>query len=270
MIATLACLMLLQSGAPTVGDTIWLSRTVALPAGRTPRPADWRPDDPVELLAPPAVTSRGDSVTIAYPVVIWRAGDQAVEIPGPLLLGADGDVDSLPPQHVTLRIASVLPRVPADSVLAPQPRADYVPRGTQSLVPLLLALAIAAVVLAPLHWWWRRRGPAAAPAREPPRAASVPLGRWADAGETRAVAASVTTGLRTTIARHTPSAHRGLDTDTLLTQLAADRPEWPLADLGSLLRALDEARFGADPAADPLALARDTTDLEGRLAGGAA
>jgi hypothetical protein len=270
MIATLCTVLLLQSGAPTVGDTIWLSRTVALPAGRTPRPADWRPDDPVELLAPPDVTSRGDSVTIAYPIVVWRAGEQSVEIPGPLLLGPGGEVDSLPPQRVTLRIASVLPKVPADSVLAPQPRADYVPRGAQSLLPLLLALALSALVLAPLHWWWRRRGPVAPPVRDTPQASPAPLERWANAGETRAVAASVTTGLRTAIARHTPSAHRGLDTESLLTQLAANRPEWPLADLRSLLRALDEARFGSDPAADPLGLGRTAAELEGRLSGGAA
>jgi hypothetical protein len=270
MIVTLHVLLLLQGGGPTVGDTIWLSRTVALPGGRTPRPADWRPDDPVELLAPPVVTSRGDSVTIAYPVVVWRAGDQPVEIPGPLLLGPGGEVDSLPPQRITLRITSVLPKVPADSVLAPQPRADYVPRGAQSVLPLLLALAVALLVLLPLHWWWRRRGPAAPPVPDGTRAGPVPLERWAEAGESRAVAAAVMTGLRTAIARHTPSAHRGLDTDSLLMQLATDRPGWPLADLGSLLRSLDQARFGSDPATDPLDLARGAAELEGRLSGGAA
>ncbi len=270
MIATFCWLLLLQGGGPTVGDTIWLSRTVAVPEGRTPRPADWRPDDPLELLAPPVVTSRGDSVTIGYPVVVWRAGEQSVTIPGPLLLGPNGGVDSLPPLHVTLRVTSVLPKVPTDSVLAPQPRADYVPRGARSLLPLLLALAAAALVLAPLHWWWRRRGPAAPPVPASTRPAPAPLERWAEAGESRAVAASVTTGLRTAIARHTPSAHRGLDRETLMTQLAADRPEWPLADMGTLLRALDQARFGSDPVPDPLRLARGAAELERRLSGGAA
>lgn len=265
MIATILW-MLLQAGGPTVGDTIWLSRTVALPAGRTPRAADWRPEDPVEVLAPPVMTPRGDSITITYPVVIWRAGDQVVEVPGPLFLGSGGEVDSLPAERRTIRVSSVLPRVPADSALAPQPRADYVPRGAHSILPVILALVFALLLLVPLQWWWRRRGPVPAPHPPGPATRPVPLDRWADSGESRAVAASVTSGLRATIARHTPSAHRGLDTETLLTQLAAERPEWPLADIGALLRALDEARFGAGRETDVTRLVRGAADLESRLA----
>ncbi|HEY8257902.1 MAG TPA: hypothetical protein VIG08_09615 [Gemmatimonadales bacterium] len=268
MIATVLWL-LLQAGGPTVGDTIWLSRTVALPAGRTPRAADWRPEDPVEVLAPPVMTTRGDSITITYPVVIWRAGEQVIEIPGPLFLGFGGEVDSLPPERHTIRVSSVLPRVPSDSVLAPQPRADYVPRGAHSILPVVLALALAILLLAPLHWWWRRRGPASGPPPAGPTMRPVPLDRWADAGESRAVAASVTSGLRATIARYAPSAHRGLDTETLLTQLALERPDWPLADVGALLRALDEARFGAGAETDVIPLARGAADVESRLAGSA-
>ena len=37
-----------RRAAPTVGDTIWVSRTVAVPPGRTLRAGDWHPDDPVE------------------------------------------------------------------------------------------------------------------------------------------------------------------------------------------------------------------------------
>jgi hypothetical protein len=50
-------------------------------------------------------------------------------------------------------------------------------------------------------------------------------------------------------------------------QLAADRTDWPLADLGSLLRELDQARFGSTPDSDPLRLARGAAELEARLAG---
>lgn len=262
--------LLLQGGPPTVGDTIWVSRTVAVPVGRTLRPADWRPDDPIELLGPPRVTGRGDSTEIAYPVVVWRAGTHEAEIPGPLLLGVGGGVDSLAPQHITLQIASVLPRVPPDSTLAPQPRAEFVPRGTRSILPALLALAVAALMLAPLHWWWRRRGPAVPPESSPSAKREVPLDRWADAGESRAVAASVTAGLRAAIALRVPSAHRGLDTDGLLAQLAADRPDWPLDEVSAMLRSLDEARFGTEPPPGVLELARDALRLTSRLAGGAA
>ena len=269
MIAAAVWLML-QGGTPTVGDTIWVVHTVAVPAGRTLRAADWRPEDPVELLGPPRVTERGGSTEIAYPVVVWRAGTHEAEIPGPLLLGVGGGVDSLAPQRITLRIASVLPKVPPDSTLAPQPRAEFVPRGARSILPALLALAAAALLLAPLHWWWRRRGPAIPPGSSASVKREIPLDRWADAGELRAVAAAVTAGLRAAIALRVPSAHRGLDTDALLAQLAADRPEWPLDEVSVMLRSLDEARFGSEPAPGVLDLARDAERLESRLAGGAA
>ena len=269
MIAAAVWLML-QGGTPTVGDTLWLLRTVAVPAGRTLRPAGWRPDDPVELLGPPRVIERGDSAVIAYPVVVWRAGTHEVEIPGPLLLGVGGGVDSLAPQRITFQVASVLPKVPPDSTLAPQPRAEFVARGTRSILPMLLGLVAAALVLAPLRWWWRRRGPAAPPASSAPAKREMPLARWADAGESRAVAASVSAGLRAAIALRVPSAHRGLDTDALLVQLAADRPDWPLAEVSVMLYALDEARFGTEPSGGVLELARDAQRLESRLAGAAA
>ncbi|HKU60357.1 MAG TPA: hypothetical protein VJQ44_04000, partial [Gemmatimonadales bacterium] len=130
-----------QSGTaspPTVGDTVWVTRTIDLPAGRTVRPADWRPDEPVELLGAPRVVTRGGTADIAYPVVIWETGPRTLDVPGPLLLGANGGVDSLPPARVTIQVASVLPAVP-DSALRPQPRADFVPLTDRSpLAPLLL------------------------------------------------------------------------------------------------------------------------------------
>jgi hypothetical protein len=46
---------ILQRGLPTVGDTIWITRTVDLPPGRTLRAADWEATDPVELLGRPRV-----------------------------------------------------------------------------------------------------------------------------------------------------------------------------------------------------------------------
>jgi hypothetical protein len=261
--------LMLQTSSPTVGDTIWVSRTVAVPAGRTLRAGDWRPDDPIEVLGPPRIVERGDSTGILYPIVVWRPGTLAVEVPGPLLLGAGGGVDSLPPLKVTLQVASVLPQVPRDSTLEPQPRADVVPRGVRSILPLLLALAVAILFLAPLHWWWRRRGPATSskPAPSPIKVAP-PIGEWADAGEGRAVLASVTAGLRNAIALRTPSAHRGLDNAALLELLAAERPDWPVDEIDLLLRTLDEARFGVKSRFDVLALARAASALETRLMAG--
>jgi len=95
------------TGTPTVGDTIWVTRTVELPAGRTVRPADWQPEDPVELLGPARVTVRGGSADVAYPIVIWQTGPHTLEVPGPLVLAPQGAVDSLPPAGITFEVASV-------------------------------------------------------------------------------------------------------------------------------------------------------------------
>nr|MBA3260832.1 hypothetical protein [Gemmatimonadales bacterium] len=135
MTPVLLLLAAVQGGAPTVGDTVWILREVAVPAGRTVRPADWEPEDPVELLGPARVIVSGGSARIAYPVVVWVTGEHVLRPPGPLLLGPDGTVDSLPPEAVTLRVASVLPVVPPDSTLRPQPRAEFVPRGARTLLP---------------------------------------------------------------------------------------------------------------------------------------
>ena len=254
-----------QAPAPTVGDTIWISRTVAAPAGVTVRPADWDAPEPIERLGAPVLSPRGDSVTIAYPIVVWRAGPLAVELPGPLLLRAGGPTDSLPTETVTLRIASVLPTVPADSTLAPQPRADFVPRTSATPVPLLVLLLIAALLLAPIHWLWRRRGhPRPRPTLPLPGPDHAPLDRWADAGETRAVASVATARLRGLIAARMPAAHVGLDTESLL-QVIGGRADWPLAELGDVLRSLDEARFGHTPFPDAIGLARWVDELAPRL-----
>ncbi len=248
----------------TVGDTVWVTQTLAVPPGVTLRPADWSPSDPIERLGAARVTLRGDSAEVAYPIVVWRAGPITVTVPGPLLLGDGGRLDSAPPRPIALQIRSVLPAAPVESI-APQPRADFVPRTTVSLLPLLILLALAALALAPLHWWWRRRGvPRPRPSLALLGAGAPPLDRWADAGESRAVASVAAQRLRSLIAERMPAAHQGLDTETLL-QVVAARHDWPLAELGDLLRSLDEARFGAAAFPDTVGLARWAGELAPRL-----
>ncbi|MGN6390726.1 MAG: hypothetical protein ACTHM9_00575 [Gemmatimonadales bacterium] len=250
---------------PTVGDTIWVTQTVSVPSGVTLRPADWNPPDPIERLGAPRVTLRGDSAEVAYPIVIWRAGPITLSVPGPLLLGEGGRMDSAPPRPVALRIASVLPAQPVESI-APQPRADFVPRTTLSLAPLLILLAVAVLLLTPLHWWWRRRGlPRPRPSLALLGAAAPPLDRWADAGETRAVASVAAQRLRSVIAARMPEAHQGLDTEDLL-RVVRRRDDWPLGELRDLLHSLDEARFGSAGFPDAVGLARWADELTPRLA----
>jgi hypothetical protein len=250
----------------TVGDTIWVIREVSVPPGRVVRAATWDPGDTVELLGPARVISRGETAQVAYPVVVWRPGDYTLNPPGPLLLASDGREDSLPPQPVILHVASVLPAVPADSVLQPQPAAGFVPRGALTLLPLVLLWGLAALLLIPLHWWWRRRGPRAhrthsdAVVRPDP-----PLARWADDGETRAVAAAVTARLRSELAAGAAEMGEQLDTETIMGQLRISHPEWPLDELHVVLRDLDLARFGDTSEADVLALARRVEALSAQL-----
>ena len=136
---------ILQRALPTVGDTIWVTRTVDLPPGRTLRAADWGATDPIELLGPPRITLGEGRAEIAYPVAIWRTGTHTLQVPGPLLLAGDGTVDSIGGHTVTLSVASVLPRPATDTTLRPQPAADFVPRPSTTPVPLLVLLAVAIV-----------------------------------------------------------------------------------------------------------------------------
>ena len=256
-----------QDRVPTVGDTVWLTRTVAVPAGYAVRAPEWEAPDPIELLGRARVTSTADSAQIAYPVAVWRPGRHQIELPGPLLLGPGGTVDSLPGARLRLEIASVLPPVPADSILPPQPRAGLVSRQVVTPVPLFLLWAAALILLLPVHLWWRRRNQ---PTRAPPpvipaEALEPPLHRWADAGEYRAVAGISTLRLRTALAQRVAAAHPALDTERVLAEIAAARPQWPIHELGDLLRALDDARFGVSPSPDVLELSRSSVDMRERL-----
>ena len=254
-----------QQALPTVGDTIWVTRSVELPPGRTLRPADWEAADPVQLLGPARVIQREGRAAVSYPIAVWRPGTHTVTVPGPLLLAADGRVDSLGGETVTLEVASVLPRAAADTSLRPQPRAEFVPRASTTPVPLIVLLLVALAILVPLHLWWRRRGPVQRPTADPAGAAQPALDRWADAGEARAVAAAATTRLRLTLVDRLPGALLSLDTEEVLAHVASQRPDWPLPELAELLRALDRARFGAGTPPDVLALARRAAAFESRL-----
>lgn len=264
----LALLLALQqqvpSGAPTVGDTVWISRTVSVPRGGAVRPATWNPSGDVEALGPARVTPRGDSAEIAYPAVAWLAGQHTVDVPGPLLLLEGGGVDSLPAQRVVLTIASVLPPNREPAQLAIQPAAETVTRDARTWRPLAVLLLAALLLVLPLQFWWRRRGkvPAAVPRPRPP---VLPLARWADLGESRLVLGAATASLRDAIARGAPSAEPGLDVVTCIERVRAERPDWPADELSELLAALEEARFTPEAFPDASGLAEWAQALVARL-----
>ncbi len=254
----------------TVGDTLWVRRTVAVPAGREVRPPEWRPAGDVEVLGRPRVVRRGDSVEIAWPVTLWAPGQHTVQVPGPALLAADGHVDSLPPATFTLVAASVLPATPPDTGLRPQPSVPTVPLQERSLVPLLLLIGLTGLVLLPAHLLWRRRGkPISVPNAGPSPTSEPPVERWTEWGETRAVIGAAVERLREGVARRVPEAHPALDVDSLIASLMERRPAWPLAEVAELLRTLERARFApghafAEPE-DGATLYRRAVALESQL-----
>ena len=260
----LLLLALLQQGAPTVGDTIWLVRTVAVPSGSAVRPSAWNPTGDVETLGPPRVIARGDSVEIAYPVVVWLAGSRTVDVPGPLLLLAGGGVDSIPTERVTVTVASILPAGVPDSLLRIQPAAQPVVRGERTLRPLIGLVLLASLLLLPLHLLWRRRGKPL-PRVVAPGTPVLPIERWADAGEVRVVLAAATSALRDAIAREVPEASTAVDVPQVIAAARAARPDWPHDEIADVLGALEEARFTPQAFPDAAGLATRAGTLASQL-----
>lgn len=241
----IAILLAVQATLPSVGDTIWLRRAVAAPAGWTVRAPAWELSGAVERLGRPHVVRRGDSAEVAWPVVAWAPGEHIVTVPGPVLVRPDGLEDSLPAQPMTLVVRSILPAVPADSALRPQPPAPVVPSIERSPLPVIILLVVAAGLLTPLHWWWRRRGPAVPATTAPVPPAEAPVAQWAEAGEGRVVLDAAVERLRRAI-----ESRRG---------------DAALAEAEALLAALEGARFGDAPAADAAQLYDRAALLESRL-----
>jgi hypothetical protein len=241
----IALLLLAQAALPSVGDTVWVRRTVVAPAGWTVRAPDWEPTGDVQRLGRPHVLRRGDSAEVAWPVAAWAPGEHLVTVPGPVLVQPNGIEDSLPAQAMTIVVRSVLPVAPRDSVITPQPPAPVVPTMERSILPLLVLLAGAVALLAPLHWWWRRRGPATAAVVPPAPPADPPVERWADAGEGRIVLDAAVERLRSAI--------------------DARRSDTSLPEAQLLLTALEAARFGDEPVPDAAELYHRASAVEARL-----
>lgn len=190
----LALLLVLQSPGPTVGDTVWVTQEVQIPRGMSVRPRPVTPTPAVEPLGPPEVVAQERHVTIRYPLVMWQTGRHTIELPGAILVRADGWSDTLSPAVATIDVRSVLPRPPSDSI-PPKPPQDAVARTTPALLPVLIFLLLTLLLLLPLHIWWRKRGkkkgrsPAVAPAPVASSAADPALlSKWTGAGELRMAA----------------------------------------------------------------------------------
>jgi len=242
---SLLLLLLQQHPLPTVGDTLWASRTVQLAAGDSVRAADWQLEGAVQVLGHPVVVVHGNRAEVSYPLVAWEPGDHQLDVPGPIITRASGAEDTLGIESVTLRVASVLPAGVPDSTLAIQPPANLVVRQEVTPLPALILGLLAVLFLIPLHWYWNRRGKPASP--NPSAPPLLPpedmIQHWAQIGERRAVAGMAAARLRSAIARGIPSAHPGLDTAAVLRQVEQLRPHWPQRDIAEVLGSLDSIRF---------------------------
>ncbi len=248
MIRVLLLLLQAQASPPTVGDTIWLERTVDVPPGAEVRAAAWEPESPISLLGKPEVRRSGGSATVVYPAVAWAAGTQTIEVPGPIIILHDGSTDSLPPETRTIEVASVLPSGAAPDKIPVQPEAGIVSERVHSPWPVIAAVLVAGLLLAPLAWWWRRRGPVVPVAAPSTAEAVVPVAEWTEAGEPRAVAAIAAHGLRAAIVARLPGAGPGMVTARLVRVVEEQRPQWPVAEIATVLRGLDAAQFAERPA----------------------
>ena len=265
MIAILLLALQARAPAPTVGDTIWLERTIEVPAGAEVRAAAWDPEGDIALVGAAVVTRSGGSATIAYPAVAWTAGAHTIEVPGPILIGHDGKTDSLPPESRTIQVATVLPVGEPPEKVAVQPEAGIVAERISTPWPVVGAFGVAALLLAPLVWWWRRRGPPMPIMRPGTDEPALPLAEWTEAGEPRAVAAIAAHALRATIIARLPGSGPGLVTARLMRVLEEQRPQWPAAEIGTVLRGLDAAQFGEAPSDGVVELAARAAELRRQL-----
>jgi hypothetical protein len=248
---------------PTVGDTVWLERTVPAPAGWRVRPGRLEPAERLEPLAAPAVLRAPDGWVVRYPVVAWVPGARSVSFPPIWRLGPDGRADSLPGGVAAFEVRSVIP----DSIRQPAPKGGLAPVRSERQRPLPAAIAaVLAAGLLAAGLWWRRRPP-----RPPPPSLHVPLepdvpdARWLAAGEPKAVAARTAARVRAAIAREIPGASPAQSTAECLAAIERARPNAPLRELRAVLEQLDRVAFASAHGTDVAALAERVRALTRQL-----
>src|SRR5207249_454187 len=109
--------------APTVGDTIWLERALAVPTGWQVRAGKLEATEAIEPLADPAVRRSAAGWVVRYAVVAWKPGAHRLALPPLWRLGPDGRADSTAGGATSFTVASVIP----DSLRSPSPQGLLAP-----------------------------------------------------------------------------------------------------------------------------------------------
>lgn len=248
MIAPALLMLVLQANGwlaapsqPTVGDTIQLERSVAVPHGWRLRAGKLGSATAAEPLSDAVVLAAPGGWVVRYAIVAWMPGEITLDMPPLWRLGPDGTADSVSGGTATFHVASVIP----DSVKAPAPQPSLGPLRLDraSPFPVIAAVLLSSGVLL-LLILWRRRAPRSVVAGQDlavdPEVADA---RWLAAGEPKAVAARAAQRLRRALAHTIPDAHEALSTAECLAVVEHARPDAPLRDLRELLLGLDQVAF---------------------------
>lgn len=176
-----------QQQPVTVGDTLTIVHRVAAPVGAVVQARAPEDSSVATLVGMPMVTREGDSVRIAYTVAVWAPGRSDLILPGPIVIGMNGRIDTLASAHVSLNVASLLPAGQLPTKVPPRPSHGWIPRADMTLLPFAVLLPLTLLGLALMHRLVRRRGKAVVA----PVPSSAPLvglerlNRWLAAGEPR-------------------------------------------------------------------------------------
>ncbi len=238
----------------TVGDTVRITRRIAAEPGVRSHVKPLLSSAAFEPLTDPVVGFSEGAVVVRYTLAVFEPRRLAVAMPEIELVHPDGVIERVSGDTAWVTVLSVLPD--QDTLPPPRPSLGPVPR--QPKRPEVIAFLVIAVTAGTALWGVMRRRTQPRPTwssriSEP---TEVPLLKWIESGESRAVVAAVADGLRRCIESTLPEAGKQLSTDECVAVLQSQRPEWPVRQIDHVLRSLDRARFAAAVPSDVIELAR--------------
>ena len=253
VLAAQASVWSVSPSAPTVGDTVRLTRLITAGLGVESQVDQLKIPPTVRLLAEPTVGYSEGSVVVSYILAFFEPGSLTIAMPDVELVTQEGTVEYVLGDTARVFVRSVLPA--GDSLHDPKPSLG--PLVQPSKRPQALAFSVLMTLGAIATWLILRRRSSGRPTtgRAVAETAEAPLLEWARAGESRAVVAAAADRLRYRIADLLPDAGRELTTEECVGIAESLRPDWPIREISETLSALDRARFAAAISGEVLELA---------------